>query len=173
MTTDRREFMIQSAGALAGVALLPGLEGLARSIEEGYPVGIIGTGRQGRAIAAELQKIGAKIVAICDNDAPRLRSGSRRVKEAKTYADADKMLTTEKGIEAVFVATPTHLHRGVVESAIAAGKHVYCEAPLAHTVEDAKAIALAARGSSKVFQAGLLAGAEAGDAHGGAPATGG
>ncbi len=157
MATDRREFMIQSAGALAGVALLPGLEGWARSIEEGYPVGIIGTGRQGRAIAAELQKIGAKIVAICDNDAPRLRSGSRRVKEAKTYSDAAEMLTTEKGMEAVFVATPTHLHREVVEAAIAAGKHVYCEAPLAHTVEDAKAIAMAARGSSKVFQAGLLA----------------
>ena len=41
MATDRREFMIQSAGALAGVALLPGLEGWARSIEDGYPVGII------------------------------------------------------------------------------------------------------------------------------------
>ena len=96
-----------------------------------------GTGRQGRAIAAELQKIGAKIVAICDNDAPRLRSGSRRVKEAKTYSDTAEMLATEKGMEAVFVATPTHLRREVVEAAIAAGKHVYCEA-LAHTIEARK-----------------------------------
>ena len=157
METDRRDFLIQGAGALAGVALLPGLDTFARTIQDDYPVAIIGTGRQGRAVAAELQKLGAQIVALCDNDAPRLRSGGRRVKDAKTYDDADKMLATEKSVEAVSICTPTHQHRALVDACIAAGKHIYCEAPLAHTVEDAKAIASAARGSSKVFQAGLLA----------------
>ncbi|MDE0957466.1 MAG: Gfo/Idh/MocA family oxidoreductase [Planctomycetota bacterium] len=157
METDRRDFLIQSAGALAGMALLPGLEAMATNVPKGYPVAIIGMGRQGRAIAAELQKLGAAIVAICDLDEPRLRSARRRVSDATPYADSDSLLTTEKGVEAVFIATPTHQHRAIAEAAVAAGKHVYCEAPLAHTLEDARAIALAARSNPRVFQVGLLA----------------
>ena len=61
-----------------------------------------------------------------------------------------------KAISAVIVATPTHLHKQIVLDALQAGKHVYCEAPLAHTVEDARAIAKAARDNKKsYFQAGL------------------
>ncbi len=130
---------------------------MATNVPKGYPVAIIGMGRQGRAIAAELQKLGAAIVAICDLDEPRLRSARRRVSDATPYADSDSLLTTEKGVEAVFIATPTHQHRAIAEAAVAAGKHVYCEAPLAHTLEDARAIALAARSNPRVFQVGLLA----------------
>ncbi len=157
METDRREFLLQGAGALAGISLLPGLDALATVIPEGMPVAVIGMGRQGRAIAAQLQKLGATIAAICDVDAPRLSSGKRRVPDASTYQDADKLLTTETSVVAVFIATPTHQHRQVVEAALAAGKHVYCEAPLANTLEDARAIVAAARASSQKFQAGLLA----------------
>ncbi len=157
METDRRDFLIQGAGALAGMALLPGLEAMAGRVPEGYPVAIVGMGRQGRAIAAELQKLGATIVAFCDSDEPRLRSGKRRVADATPYADSDEMLAKETSVEAVFIATPTHLHRSIAEAAIAAGKHVYCEAPLAHTLEDARAIATAARSNERVFQVGLLA----------------
>jgi predicted dehydrogenase len=54
------------------------------------------------------------------------------------------------------VATPTHLHRDIVLDALKAGKHVYCEAPLAHTIADAKDIARAAQKAFKqVFQSGL------------------
>ncbi|HIG04899.1 MAG TPA: Gfo/Idh/MocA family oxidoreductase [Planctomycetes bacterium] len=157
METDRRDFLIQGAGALAGMALLPGLEAMATRAPKGYPVAIIGMGRQGRAIAAELQKLGATIVAICDVDEPRLRSARRRVADATAYADSDQLLAKEQGVEAIFIATPTHQHRAIAEAAVAAGKHVYCEAPLAHTLEDARAIALAARSHPRVFQVGLLA----------------
>ena len=132
MDTDRRDFLIQGAGALAGMALMPGLEVLASRSAKGYPVAIVGMGRQGRAIAAELQKLGATITAVCDSDEPRLRSAKRRVGEAATYSDVTQLLATESSTEAIFIATPTHLHRSIAEAAIAAGKHVYCEAPLAH-----------------------------------------
>jgi predicted dehydrogenase len=156
METDRREFLKQGAGALAGISLLPGLDALGSVVPEGLPVAIIGMGRQGRAIAAELQKLGATIAAICDSDAPRLASAKRRVPDATSYSDASQLLAKEASVVAVFIATPTHLHRELVEAALAAGKHVYCEAPLAHTLEDARAIAAAARSSSQLFQAGLL-----------------
>src|SRR5205823_1878935 len=59
--------------------------------------------------------------------------------------------------EAVFVATPSHLHREVALAAIQAGRHVYCEAPLASTIDEAKVIAKAGQGSKQVFQVGLQA----------------
>jgi predicted dehydrogenase len=62
-----------------------------------------------------------------------------------------------KDVQAVLIATPSHQHKEIVLAALQAGKHVYCEAPLAHTVEDARAIARAARDSAKsYFQSGLL-----------------
>jgi predicted dehydrogenase len=54
------------------------------------------------------------------------------------------------------VATPSHQHKEIVLTALAAGKHVYCEAPMATTIEDARVIAKAAEGALKVnFQVGL------------------
>jgi predicted dehydrogenase len=61
----------------------------------------------------------------------------------------------DPAVKGVFVATPTHLHKQIVLDAIAAGKHVFCEAPLAHTVEDARAIALAGKNAKTIFQVGL------------------
>jgi predicted dehydrogenase len=55
----------------------------------------------------------------------------------------------------VIIATPTHLHKEPVLAAIAAGKHVYCEAPMAHTVADAKAIAAAAAGTKTIVAVGF------------------
>jgi predicted dehydrogenase len=53
------------------------------------------------------------------------------------------------------VATPTHLHRELVLAALQAGRHVYCEAPLPASIEDARAIATAALGARSVFQGGM------------------
>ena len=101
METDRRDFLIQGAGALAGMALIPGLEAMAMRAPKGYRVAIVGMGRQGRAIAAELQKLGATIAAVCDRDEPRLRSAKRRVGEAATYSDFEQLLASESSIEAI------------------------------------------------------------------------
>ncbi len=154
---DRRTFLKRSAGALSAMAILPELAWAADAVRGGISVGIVGMGRQGRAIAGELQKIeGVRITAVCDVDEGRLRSGARRVAGAATYGTHWEMLDQAE-LSAVFVATPTHLHRQVVEDALDAGKHVYCEAPLAATVEEAQAIAAAARAAKTVCVPGLLA----------------
>ncbi len=156
--TDRRTFLLQ-AGALTAAALVPGIAFAADvQLNAEISVAIIGMGRQGRSIAGELQKIkGVKVAAICDVDPGRLRSGARRVSGVATFETHSQLLDTAKDVSAVFIATPTHAHRTILEDAIAAGKHVYCEAPLASTVEDCKAITAAARGASTVCAAGLLA----------------
>ena len=118
--------------------------------------GVIGLGARGREILGTmaLQKEGM-VAAICDTYAASLRRASEAAPKATKHADYQEILAN-KDIQAVIIATPTHQHRQVVSDALAAGKHVYCEAPLAHTIEDARAIALAAKGAVKlVFQSGL------------------
>src|SRR5262249_38260307 len=61
-----------------------------------------------------------------------------------------------KDIKAVIIATPTHQHKEIALAALKADKHVYCEAPLAVTVEEAREIATAAKAARRcLFQAGL------------------
>ncbi|MCB9841351.1 MAG: Gfo/Idh/MocA family oxidoreductase [Phycisphaeraceae bacterium] len=155
MPTNRRDFIRTSAGALAAMAIVPDLA-LGRSLRlDAMPVGLIGAGRQGRVLMGEIQKIpGATIAAVCDPVESRLAAGLRRAPGAQGFADHRALLERDD-IQAVFIATPTHLHRAIAEAALAAGKHVYCEAPIAHTIDDAKAIVRAARSSSKVFMPGL------------------
>lgn len=156
MDQNRREFIRTSAGALAAMAILPDVS-LARALRlDGMPVAMIGAGRQGRVLMTEIQKIaGASIAAVCDPVQSRLDAGVRRAPGAEPFADYRALLTKRADVQAVFIATPTHLHRALVEECLAAGKHVYCEAPIAHTIEDAKGIVRAARSSSKVFMPGL------------------
>lgn len=155
-TTDRRSFLVQAAGALSVMALVPEAALARPSLKAAGTIGIIGAGRHGRALMAELQKIdGIKIGALCDVDEGRLQAAVRRAPGSEAFADYRAMLDKRADITAVIVATPTHLHRQPAVDALQAGRHVYCETPLAHTVEDAKAIASAARSSKGVFASAL------------------
>jgi predicted dehydrogenase len=124
--------------------------------------GVIGLNEWGREILHELSLMQvsgtyfAPVVAICDNYPHAVRkAGNEDAPKAKQYADY-KDLLADPNVQAVVIATPTGTHREIALAAIAAGKHVYCEAPLANTIDDAKAIATAARDAVKVvFQAGL------------------
>ena len=95
-----------------------------------------------------------ELVAGCDISAEcaRRRSGSagRRASPGlKVYADYREMLQAERP-ELVAVVTPDHLHRGVVEVAIEAGaRGIFCEKPIATTLEDADAIVAAVRGAGR------------------------
>jgi threonine dehydrogenase-like Zn-dependent dehydrogenase len=143
---DRRSFMKRSGAALAAVTLLPELTRAAPRADTPLRIAVVGTGRQGRAILAELQKLdAAAVVAICDTDPRRLASAGRRAPGAAPFEDHRVLLDKSPDVQAVIVATPTDRHRTVAVDALAAGHHVYCEAPLASTLEDARAIVRAAR----------------------------
>lgn len=118
---------------------------------------VIGYGDWGREIAAALDRLEeARLSAVADHFPIMLRRAQRDHPGAARHADYRAVLDDPE-IQAVFVATPTHQHRQIVVDALAAGKHVYCEAPIAHTLDDARAIARAARDADgQIFQAGLL-----------------
>ncbi len=124
-------------------------------------VGVIGLNEWGREILKQLALLpsdpthGAHVVAICDNYPAALRRAGKDAPNAQKYDDYSKLLA-DPNVQAVIIATPTASHKEIALAALAAGKHVYCEAPLANTIDDAKAIAKAARDASKVvFQPGL------------------
>lgn len=153
---DRRTFLTTTAGGMAALALGPMVEPLLASpLRAPRSIGVIGMGRQGRAIVAELQKIGnVTIAAVCDTEEGRLSTAVRRAAGAQPYAD-HRALLDKANVDAVIIATPTHQHKDIALAAIQAGKHVYCESPLAHTIEDAKAIAKAAQGLKTTFMVGM------------------
>lgn len=160
-TAERRDFL---KTAMAGLMVLFTEEELhAATIldqEEikGPPVrfGLIGIGQWGRELLTNLSRLPmARVTMLCDTYEPALKKGLELAPKATTSTDYRRLLESPE-VEAVIVATPTHQHREIVLAALQAGKHVYCEAPLAHTIDEAAAIARAARQATGVrFQAGL------------------
>ena len=164
---NRRDFL--KGGSLATLMMLMGgvplrAEDAPKTVEtaaELKPSGpalrcaVIGCGTWGREILKSLARLPkAAVVGICDTYASFLRRAQESAPKAEKYDDYRKVLD-QKEVQAVFIATPSHQHREIAVAALQAGKHVYCEAPLATTIEDARAIALAAKGSTKLnFQSG-------------------
>lgn len=118
-------------------------------------IGVVGAGAIAQlAHLPVLGKMrGAKLVAVCDNDRPKARALADRFDIADVYTDIEDLLEEEE-LDAVVVATPNHLHEPHVLSAIAAGKDVLCERPLALTVRGVERIInAAARAGRKVLVA--------------------
>lgn len=163
---SRRHFLKKSSLAtLVGISsgvfeikAAPTPEAPVRRVEDPVNCAVIGFGDWGREIAATLSRMEeANLAAVCDTYDVMLRRAERSVPQAERYSDYRAVLD-DPAIQGVFIATPTHLHKQIVLDAFEAGKHVYCEAPMAHTVEDAREIALAAKAveDDLIFQVGLL-----------------
>jgi len=84
----------------------------------------------------------ATLVAVCDSDSQRCQAAATRF-AAKPYASVGELLAGER-LDAVTIATPDHLHVEPALAAIAKGCHVFCEKPLAATVDEAQRMADAA-----------------------------
>ncbi len=110
--------------------------------------GIVGFGWVARDFMAPgIVAAGDRVAAVCDRDA-----GAREAAEhlgATTHADLDGLLG--EGLDAVYVATPNHLHRGAVETCLAAGVPVLCEKPMAATLADAAAMVAMARSTGTLL----------------------
>ena len=113
----------------------------------------IGIGGMGGANVANLR--GENIVALCDVDHDYAANTIRQYPQAKTYKDYRLMLEKQKNIDGVVVGTPDHTHAVISMAAIKAGKHVYCQKPLTHTVYEARQLAQAAKEYKVATQMGI------------------
>jgi predicted dehydrogenase len=101
-------------------------------------VGVGMIGRQHARILAALPE--AELVVCCDVDAERAAD----VPEGVRFTTSVEETLEWVGLEAVVVCVPQHLHRAIVEPALAAGLAVLCEKPIAHSLADADAMIRAA-----------------------------
>ena len=102
---------------------------------EQLSVGLIGCGVMGRTLVDSFHKMrDARVVAVCDPLTPS-REGAARAYEAPAYADYRELLA-RPDIGAVVIAAPNHLHRDLAIAAAAAGKHIFCEKPMALSLAD-------------------------------------
>jgi predicted dehydrogenase len=137
-TYKRRDFLKASAGIGAGVLVArPGLFARGESPNEKLNIAIIGVGGRGASNTGDVQ--GENIVALCDVDERSLGEASKRFPDAKTYIDWRKCLE-QKDIQAVVCSTTDHTHAFVATWAMNRGFHVYCEKPLANSVEEARTV---------------------------------
>jgi predicted dehydrogenase len=96
-----------------------------------------------------------QVVALCDVDFAYARKAVEAFPQARLYKDYREMLAAEKGLDAVTIATPDHTHAVIASLALAAGRHVYCQKPLAHDVFETRALAGQAASSGLVTQMGI------------------
>lgn len=148
-------------------------------------VAIIGCGNRSAQILPAVLEEGDNIVAMCDIDPAAMKAmkaglsnprdrrdrvGGKKagklphplkegVAKASEYDDFRKLLEREKSLDAVIVAAGQRWHMPMSKAALQAGKHVYCEKPLAHSVAEARDIALFMRGRKQVTQIGTQGGA--------------
>lgn len=98
--------------------------------------GLIGAGRIAKIHSSSIAEISnAKLVAVADLALDRAKETAEDHK-ADVYKDYKELLK-RKDIDAVIIAVPTHAHRAVTVDAAEAGKHVYCEKPIALTLREA------------------------------------
>lgn len=103
-------------------------------------IALIGTGSRGQYHIHNLKAIPhAKIVAVCDNYPANLQQALALCPGAKPYTDYRELLES-KEIDGVIIATPLNWHAPIVLDALAAGKHVFCEKAMAHSLSECKAI---------------------------------
>jgi len=102
-------------------------------------IGIIGLGGVAQAHLQAFDLLdNLTIVSVCDVRMDVADAVSKRV-SAIAYTDYRDLLA-EGNIELVMVLTPASTHREIVEAVAAAGIHVFCEKPIAVTLEDAEAM---------------------------------
>lgn len=151
----RRTFLGAGASFLAG----------ATAANDRVQVGIIGSGLRAMFECVQYPFFdNVEIVAVCDaqesrqNEAKQvLEKGyaeqGRPGRNIRTFLQYREMLQ-EKGIDAVYIATPDHWHATQAIDAMKAGKHIHCEKPLGVSVEQDLAVLKAARNYRQVFQYG-------------------
>jgi predicted dehydrogenase len=145
---DRRSFII--AGGMTALASTRVL-----GANDTLRVGVIGAGGRMGDLLSAADKVGNyQIVAVSDVYGPRRDAVKQRSNgTATTHVNYHEVL--DQQLDAVLIASPDHWHVRMAVDAVAAGKDVYVEKPVTHTLEEGATLAHAVRSSKQILQCGM------------------
>ena len=165
---SRRKFLGQGLAGVAGIGLvnLYGNPLFAREPQskiigsnEGkvFKIGIIGCGNRSKSTIGSINSVPEiEISALCDIVPHKMAQRAELIKDGpkpRFFTDYQKMLK-EADLDAVAIVTPPGLHREHAIAAMEAGKHVFCEKPMALTVADCNAMLKVVKKTGKALQIG-------------------
>jgi len=131
---SRREFLRGTAAAMA-LTVVPSHVLGKNAPSNKLNIACIGVGGVG---ASDVKSVESEnIVAMCDVDWHWAAKTLERFPKATKYWDYRKMLEKERGVDAVVISTPDHMHAPQAIMAMKMGRHVYVEKPMGHTIYEA------------------------------------
>jgi myo-inositol 2-dehydrogenase/D-chiro-inositol 1-dehydrogenase len=148
----RRDFIKKSAIGLVAYTIVPrkvlgGPRFIAPSDE--LTKAVIGVGSQGRS---HFSYDGTQVVAICDVDKKHLELGASMLdKGVKTFTDYRELIQLPE-VDIVHIATPPHWHGIIAVDAANAGKDIWCEKPMTHTIGEGKRVKEAVKQNGRIFR---------------------
>src|SRR5262245_23712158 len=115
----------------------------------GVRIAIAGAGFIGAVHARSARLAGGRLVGVAASSPERSEQAAAALGAERAFASAEE-LAVAPDVDVLHICTPNHLHRPLAEAALAAGKHVICEKPLALDVAGAQALADAAAEAGRV-----------------------
>jgi len=150
-----RRYFVKCAAGEDAVSVIPRtffIGAAGKPPSEKLNIAAVGIGGMGKSNLGKCEA--ENIVALCDVDQDYAAPVFKRYPKAAKYVDYREMLDKQKDIDAVIVATPDHTHAVIAMACIKAGKHVYVQKPLTHSVHEARALTEAAREHKVMTQMG-------------------
>ncbi len=131
------------------------LSSAAQGANERVNFGLIGSGGRGRNVTGAFIELGAKCAAVADVYEPNLARGLEVAGDgAQAYLDYREILDRDD-IDAVLIGTPDHWHVPMMLDAVQAGKDVYCEKPMSHSISEGNRAIRGVRATDRIVQIGM------------------
>ena len=125
------------------------------SANDTIQIALIGAGGMGNQDTyTALKHDGVKLVAVCDLYAGRLEDAKKQWGNDIFTTRDYKEILARKDVDAVIIGTPDHWHKQISIEAMQAGKHVYCEKPMVHSIDEGHEVINAQKKTGMVFQVG-------------------
>jgi predicted dehydrogenase len=146
---NRRSFLIATGlTALASTRIL--------GANDTLRLGVIGAGGRMNDLLNAADKVGGcQIVAVSDVYGPRMDAIKQRASGGSATSHTNYQQVLEQNLDAVIIASPDHWHVRMAVDALGAGKDVYLEKPVTHTLEEGAILTRAVRSSKRILQCGM------------------